>query len=217
MKIIVSFGVLLFALSFCGLTEKFINRGANSSAPSSTANSNSSNSSSVSENIPTESAEKYVLTPEQTAISEKGKEVKWEAQGISWKVPASWKEMSASPTMVQYSSTDGAFLIANISPMAADFPADISLKANYDGSETRRKNGELEKIRYVELNGVNGVEFIETSYQGADSPRRQQWIAFRKYNNQQQMLNFMLTTKGANFDKKRDEFAAIMSSTKLAK
>jgi hypothetical protein len=48
-------------------------------------------------------------------------------------------------------------------------------------------------------------------------PRRYQWLAFRTYAGQQQMLNVMLSTKGSNFDKHRDDFAAVLYSMKIAK
>ncbi|MBX7171678.1 MAG: hypothetical protein K1X72_12030 [Pyrinomonadaceae bacterium] len=214
---ILSFGVLLFALSFCNIADKFIGQktGTNSSNTNSTKTTESNSTSS-----PTSSsdgvAEKYALTPEQSNILNGGKEMKWDEQGMSWTLPTGWKKMSSSPNSLQWALGTEAFLIVSISPMSADFPTDVSLKANYDGAVTRQKNGELEKLRYLELDGIKGIEFIETMLQGKDSPRRQQWIAFRKYAGQVQMVNVMLSTKGASFDKHRDEFAAIMSSTKMA-
>lgn len=210
---ILSFGVLLFALSFCNIAEKFIGqKTGNTSTNSNSTKTTESNSTSSSEGI----AEKYTLTPEQSTILNGGKEMKWDEQGMSWTLPTGWKKMSSAPNSLQWALGTEAFLIVSISPMSAEFPTDVSLKANYDGAVTRQKNGELEKLRYLELDGIKGVEFIETMLQGKDSPRRQQWLAFRKYAGQSQMVNVMLSTKGASFDKHRDEFAAIMSSTKMA-
>ncbi len=218
MKILLSFGVLIFALSFCNLVSKFTgqkidttsNTASNSSKPT---DSNTSSNTSSGDGM----AEKYSLTPEQSTILNGGKEIKWDEQGMSWTVPASWKKSSSTVNSLMWSSSDGAFLIVSISPMAADFPVDISLKANYDGAVTRQKNGELEKLRYLELDGIKGVEFIETMLNGKEDPRRNQWIAFRKYAGQVQMVNIMLSTKGGSFDKHRDEFAAIMSSSRMAR
>ncbi len=216
MNIFLSFGVLVFALSFCNIAERFTGQKTDKSSTNSnstkTADSNSQ---------PTSSGdgvgEKYALTPEQSSILNGGKEAKWDEQGMSWTLPASWKKSKSDTTTLMYSSADSAFLIVSISPMGADFPTDISLKANYDGSVTRQKNGELEKLRYLELDGIKGIEFTETMLKGKDDPRRNQWIGFRKYAGQSQMVNVMLTTKGGSFDKQRDTFAAIMSSTKMAR
>jgi len=216
MKIILSCGLFFFALSFCNIADRFVGK-TGDPQNNNTNKPTNANSSSNSGGGGGESAEKYSLTPEQSTILNNGKEFKWDEQGMSWTLPSGWKKTSSEPNSLLCSSPDGAFLIVSISPMGADFPTEISLKAQYDGSITRQKSGELEKLRYLELDGIKGVEFIETMLKGKDDPRRQQWIAFRKYAGQSQMVNVMLSTKGGSFDKQRDIFAAIMSSTKMAR
>lgn len=216
MKILFTLGFFIFALSFCNLVNRFTSRQTvepNQPKTSSSPSSSDSPQSSAADLV----AEKAELTAEQAALLSNGKDIKWDEQGIEWRVPASWKKMSSAPKMLMWSSSDGAFLIVNISPMDENFPADISLKANYEGTVTRKKNGEIETLRYAEIDGVKGVEFTESAMNGKDDPRRHQWIAFRKYAGQLQMLNVMLSTKGGNFEKHRDEFAAILYSMKLVK
>lgn len=217
MKIIISLSIFFFALSFCNLAERFTGKsGSNTATNTTTTQSNTSGApdrTSTGDGM----SEKYTLTPEQENILKDGKEIKWDEQGMSWTLPAGWKKTTSSPTTFMCSSPQGTFLIVSVSPMAADFPNDVSLKANYDGSVTRQKNGELEKLRYLELDGVRGIEFLETEYQGKTSPRRHQWIGFRQYAGQNQMLNVMLSTDGAKFDNNRQIFAAVMSSTKITR
>jgi hypothetical protein len=212
MKTIIAFGIFFFALSFCNLAEKYAGKEVRTIQPTNTSETQS-NTTSSGDGM----AEKYTLSPEQANVLKDGKEIKWDEQGMSWTLPPGWKKTSVSPTTLLYSSPQGTFLIVNVSPMSADFPNDVSIKAYYDGSVTRQKNGELEKLRYLELDGVRGVEFLETEYQGKTSPRRHQWIGYRQYAGQNQMLNVMLSTDGAKFDKHRDVFAAIMSSTKITR
>jgi hypothetical protein len=214
MKTILSLVFFSFALSFCNLADRLTGKtGTPTNTSSNTATNTGSTSSSNSGS--SEPVEKYSLTPAQTAILNGGKEMKWDDQGLGWVLPPSWKKMSSTPMSLQWSSSDGAFLIVSISPLSDDFPMDASLKANYDGAATRQKNGELEKFRYVEIDGVKGVEFIETMPYDKSGPRRHQWIALRKYAGRPQMVNIMLSTTGSNFEKHRDEFTAIMSSTKI--
>lgn len=214
MKILLAFGMFFFSLSFCNLTDKFLNRqSANAPAQNSNTRSNTQSNTSGGDLA----AEKPELTAEQSATIANGKDVKWDEQGIEWKLPATWKKISVAPTMLNWGSPDNAFLIATISPMSADFPVDISTKAYYDGAVTRKKNGELEDCRYMEIDGIKGVEFTETMPHQKDDPRRFQWIAYRKYAGQVQQVNIMLSTKGSNFDKHRDEFKAVMYSMKLIK
>ena len=129
----------------------------------------------------------------------------------------SLEEDDVEKESLNYGSPDNAFLIGSISVMANDFPSDISLKATYDSALQQLKNAKYETVRYVEIDGITGVEWTEAMPEQKDSPRRFQWIAFRNYQGQNQQLNIMLSTKGSNFDKHRDNFAAIMYSMKIAK
>ena len=101
--------------------------------------------------------------------------------------------------------------------MGDDFPSDISLKATYDSSLQQLKNGKYESARYLEIDGIKGVEFLEAVPEDKDGIRRYQWIAFRKYQGQNQQLNIMLSTTQNKWDKHKDEFPAIMYSMKIAK
>lgn len=213
MKLFISIGVLFFALSFCNLSEKLSElKGGDSSNSSNSSSPNSSKTSTKEEQ-----AEKPKLTDKQQAILDDGQETKWDEQGISWTLPKNWKKMNVGKTSFNYSSPDLAFLIGTISVMPDDFPSDVSLKANYESALQQLKNGNYENVRYVEIDGIKGVEFVEAMPEDKTGPRRHQWIAFRNYQGQNQQLNMMLSTKGNNFDKHRDDFAAVMYSMKIAK
>jgi len=220
MKSVISLGLFFFALSFCNLSERLSQlKGDNSNSQTSSANSSTNSSKMNSSKIPTtdEPAEKAKLTDRQQTILDSGQEVKWDDQGIAWTLPKEWKKMNINKTSFNYSSPDLAFLIGTISVMPDDFPSDISLKASYESALQQLKNGKYENARYLEIDGVKGVEFIETMLEDKSGARRHQWIAFRNYLGQNQQLNIMLSTKGSNFDKHRDDFAAVMYSMKIAK
>ncbi|MEP6925380.1 MAG: hypothetical protein ABI954_13010, partial [Pyrinomonadaceae bacterium] len=214
MKSLFVFAFIAFALSFCGI----VNRLTSNSGLVGEANSNSAaaNSSTIKgagdKNI---EFEKPALTDAQKVFQSNGKEIKWDEQGIAWQLPAGYRKLSQDRNSFNYMGADSAAMLINISPMASDFPVDASVKANYDGAITRMKNGEVEKVRYLEIDGVRGVEFIEAKKDSKDDSRRHQWLAFRKYAGQTQMLNFMLAAKDSAFEKHRDEFAAILYSSKI--
>lgn len=215
MKILVSIGVFFFALSFCNLADKFTGtKETNSAQPPSVTDSKNTNSPPTSTD---EDVEKAELTAEQTAALANGQETNWDEQGMVWTLPKGWRKISQAKTSFNYSSPDLAFLLVNISPMPDTFPVDVSLKAFYDGAVQRQKNGELETVRFLEIDGVKGIEFTETMPESKSDARRHQWLAYRKYNDQTQMLNVMLSTKGSNFEKHRDEFPAILYSMKISK
>lgn len=220
MKIIFSFGFLLIALSMCSMVGKVREKLTGDSAVS---NSNTAGSDTTGKSSKTTGAggDEKVETPEltaaQQAIADGGETVNWSDQGIEWKLPKGWKKMSQSKDSFNYSSPDLAFLLANISVMPDNFPSDSSLTATYDSALQQIKNGKYESARYLEIDGVKGVEFVETMPEDRSGPRRFQWIAFRNYLGQNQQLNIMLSTKGSNFDKHRDDFAAAMYSMKIQK
>lgn len=208
MRSFFTLGAIFFALTFCGLGEKL-------KQLQSSSNSNTSTTGKKTDSDAT--AEKPTLTSSQQGIQDASEETKWDDQGISWKLPKGWKKQSVMKESFNYGSPDNAFLIASISVMANDFPSDISLKATYDSALQQLKNGKYEKVRYVEIDGIKGVEWTEAPPEQNDSPRRFQWIAFRNYQGQNQQLNIMLSTKGSNFEKHRDDFPAVMYSMKIAK
>lgn len=160
-----------------------------------------------------ETVEHPAPTAAQTAALAGGQNVTWDQQGITWTMPANWKKMSAETEQFQYSGGDGAFLIVSISLMGAEFPTDVSLKAFYDGKKTDKKNGKVDELRYLELDGVKGIQFRE-SPEKPDDFKRLQWLAYRKYAGQTQLLNVMFSTTNKNFAKHQDEFYAILYSTK---
>jgi len=209
MKSILSLGALMFALTFCGIGDRL----KSLSGSGGTGSTNSSAPASAGAG----STEKPQLTPAQESIQASSSEVKWEQQAISWKLPAGWPKMEAMKESFNYGSPANGFLIASISVMASSFPSDISMDATYTSALEQLKQGKYETVRWMDIDGVRGVEWVEAMPEDKDGPRRHQWIAFRTYQGQNQQLNIMVSTKGSNFDKQRDTFAAIMYSMKIAK
>jgi hypothetical protein len=207
MKTVFTLGLITFALTFCGLGERLkqISGGTNSNS--------SSNGSTKSGDTP---AEKPTLTSSQQAITDASTEAKWDEQGISWKLPSGWPKMNVNKDSFNYGSPANGFLIASISVMPDSFPSDVSIKATYDSALEQLKQGNYEKVRWLEIDGVKGVEWSE-ALKEKDGIRRHQWIAFRRYQGQNQQLNIIISTNGTNFEKQKDAFAAIMYSMKIAK
>ena len=199
--------VLGFALSLCNLTSKL--KSSNSNGPG------KSESSSLDPGV---DAEPATPTAAQTAALAGGQTAKWDQQGMSWTVPPQWKQVSSESKQLLWRSPGGdeaANLIVSISPMDESFPAAISIKAFYDGAKTRMKNGEVDEVKWLKIDGLTGVEFREANPEKPDGFRRLQWMAYRKYAGQLQFINLMLSTDGAGFPKHQDEMYGIMFSTKV--
>jgi hypothetical protein len=204
MKPILVLLLLGAVLSFCNLSERF-KKGGSTSGPSS-----SGSSSDV-------TAEKGQATAEQAAAIAGGQEAKWERQGMSFTVPPKWTEEENEAKSFMWRSPgggDAASLIVSISPMDENFPTDI--QPWYDQAKSRAKNGEVDEVKFVEIDGLKGVQFREANPEKPDDSRRLQWMAYRKYLGQVQFINLMLATQGKDFDRHKDAMYGILYSTKVA-
>jgi hypothetical protein len=194
------------ALSLCNLSERF-------KKDSSTSNSSGPT---VSEN---EAApERAEPTAAQTAALAGGQEAKWERQGMSWTVPSGWTETTNESRMFTWRSpgAGAASLIVNISAMDEDFPVESSIKAYFDQAKSRAKNGEVDELKWIEIDGLKGVQFREANPEQPDGHRRLQWLSYRKYLGQVQMINLMLASEGKDFERHKDAMYGILYSSKIA-
>lgn len=212
MKLIPALVVLSLALSLCNLAEK-LSGNKNGNTNSSTANSNGGGDKG---GLPP--ADKPEPTDAETAAIAGGKSLSWDQQGITWTVPANWSKLSQDSTTLSWKSpgsADAGFIIGNISVMKDDFPEDISIKAMYDSAIGDKKNGKYAQVRWLELDGVRGIETLEAVPEHKDDQRRLEWQGYRKYAGQKQLVILILNSQGQHFDKHKDELHGILYSTKL--
>lgn len=210
MRSLLTLGLISFVLTFCGLGDRLKGLTGGSSSNSNSANTSGTKSGSEID------AEKPSLTASQQSIQDSSTEVKWDDQNISFKLPSGWPKMDVKKESFNYGSPANGFLIASISVMPDSFPSDSSIKATYDSALEQLKQGNYENVRWLEIDGVKGVEWTE-ALKEKDGIRRHQWIAFRRYQGQNQQLNIIISTNGEKFDKQKDTFASIMYSMKIAK
>ncbi|MCO6510493.1 MAG: hypothetical protein J5I65_06835 [Aridibacter famidurans] len=209
MKLIVPLGILMFALSFCGITDRIQQQlGESGDSAESTTKEGDDSSSDVAT---------PELTSAQKKIQDESKKVEWPDQGISFMVPDGWDKMSVMKESFNYGTPATGFLIGTISVMPDSFPSETSLEATHTQALEQLKQGKYESARYLEIDGIKGVEWIEAMPEEKSSPRRHQWIGFRNYLGQNQQLNIMVSTDGDKFDDRRDAFAAILYSMEFTK
>jgi hypothetical protein len=159
-------------------------------------------------------------TDAQTAAVAGGQSAVWDQQEISWTVPQRWTKSDVSSQSFMWrspGSADAASLIVSVSPMSADFPVDQSANAFYEQAQTRKKNGEVDEVKWLHLDGERGVMFRESAPESSDSPQRLQWIGYRDYKGQKQMVNIMLASRGKDFARHEDAMYGILYSTKWSK
>ena len=204
MKHVLSVVFICLALSLCNLSER-LHKSSNSSGSGSSGAGGAT-------------AERAQPTAAQTAAIAGGKEAKWDRQGMSWTVPAQWTEGENESKSFMWRSpggADAASLIVSISPMPEDFPTESSLEAYYDSARSRAKNGEVDEVKWVEIDGLKGVQFREANPEKPDDHRRLHWLTYRKYLGQVQGVNIMLATQGADFARHQDAMYGVLYSTKI--
>lgn len=203
MKHLFLIAALVIAVAACNLSSKL-------------KSSNNSNSSSSSESTTSggEQVERANPTAAQTAAIANGQEVKWDQQGITWTMPANWNKQDVRTETLSYGG-GGAFLSGNISTMDPSFPTDVSIKAMYESAKTSQKMGKYDEVKWVEIDGLRGIQFRESKPEMADDIRRLEWQAYRKYAGQSQLVTLILSTNGANFGKHQDELYGILYSMKI--
>jgi hypothetical protein len=208
MKQIPALFVLGFALSFCNLGNK-LKPASNSGGPGTSTSTSSE---------PGGKVEHATPTAGQIQALAGGQTIKWDQQGMEWTAPATWNQTSSESKMLVWRSPgswDAASLIVNISPMDESFPTDASINAFYDGARTRSKNGEVDELKWLEIDGLKGVQFREANPEKPDGIRRLQWMAYRKYAGQVQLVNIILSSSGKGFPKHQNEMYGVLYSTKL--
>jgi len=198
-----------FSLSLCNLANKL--HGKKSGSGGSDSSSSPSDAGGA-------VAERAQPSAAQTAALAGGQEIKWDQQGISFTVPAKWVESSSDSKTFAWRSPGGfeaANLIVSVSLMDESFPTDVSIKAFYDGAKSRAKNGEVDELKWVEIDGLKGVQFRESNPEKPDDFRRLHWMAYRKYAGQVQLLNLMLSTTGKGFTQHQDAMYGVLYSAKI--
>jgi hypothetical protein len=159
-------------------------------------------------------------TSAQSAAVAGGQSARWEQQEIGWTVPQRWVKQEASSQSFLWrspGSSDAASLIVSVSPMSADFPAEMSINAFHQQAQTRKSNGEVNEVRWLALGGVRGVAWRESAPEDADAPQRLQWMGYRDYKGQKQLVNIMLASRGKDFARHEDALYGILYSTDLSK
>jgi hypothetical protein len=210
MKQLTGIAIMVLLVAACNLSDKF-----KKSASTSSNSSNSNSSTSGSETTADEPAEKPNPTAAQTAAIANGQEVKWDQQGITWTLPANWKKVNVSTESLSYGG-NGAFLTVAVSVMPQmEKLVDISSKAMHEAAKTNQKVGKYDEVKWLEIDGVRGVQFRESKPEMADDIRRLEWQAYRTFAGSTQLVTVILSSNGANFPKHEDELYGILYSAKL--
>jgi hypothetical protein len=204
MKKVFALFALVFVVMACNLSSKLKN-----------SNSSNSGSSSGTSSVDGEEVEKANPTAAQQAAIANGQTVTWDQQGITWTLPGKWEKVDVRNENFTYSG-GGAHMTVAISmlPQMEDL-VDTSLKAMHEAAKTQQKIGKYDEVKWLELDGVRGVEFRESKQEMTGDIRRLEWQAYRKYAGNTQMVILILSTDSGDFPAHQDELYGILYSTKI--
>jgi hypothetical protein len=195
MKKVLALFMLVFVAVACNLMKK--------------GNSNSSSTTGTT-SVDGEPVEKANPTAAQTAAVANGSAASWDQQGITWQMPANWKKDDVRNETFT-AGGGGAFLSANISPLPQmEKLTEVSIKAMYESAKTQQKIGKYDEVKWLEIDGVRGVEFRESVQERPDDIRRLEWQAYRTYAGSTQLITMILSTNSADFAKHQDELYGIL-------
>ena len=121
---------------------------------------------------------------------------------FSYKSPGTW---------------DAGWITVSISVLPDSIPTDVSLNAMHQAALDQQKLGKYTEVRWLVLDGVRGVQFLEKSPDDSSDVQRLQWQAYRSYNGQKQLINLMVHSSGKGFPTHVDALYGILYSTKLTK
>lgn len=202
-KILALFALLSVALACNMLTNR---KGSNTNSSSSSGTSTTSDGDTV---------EKANPTAAQQAAVANGQTVNWDQQGITWTLPSNWKKMDARNESFS-AGGNGAFLTVAVSimPQMADLQ-ETSIKAMHEAAKMQKKIGKYDEVRWLEIDGLRGVGFRESTQETPGDIRRLQWQAYRTYGGSTQLINMILSTNSGDFAKHEDTLYGIMYSTKV--
>ena len=190
------------------------------SAPPTTAPPITSGPTATPSASPGGSGESPSPTPAEQAALEGGKDITWASEGLTWTVPPGWSKQQETPEILSYKSPgswDAGWLTVSVSPMPDSFPADVSLNALYQQAADQKKLGKYTEVRWLELDGVKGVQFAEAPPADSSDVQRVQWQAYRTYNGHTELVNLMVHSSGKGFPTHKDALYAILYSTKVSK
>ena len=206
MKKLFALFALVSVVLACNLVGK---KGKNGNSGSSSSSSNGANS------VDGEPVERPNPTAAQSAAIANGHPVTWDQQGITWTLPANWSKNEVRNESFTYSGGAAHMTVAiSVMPQMASL-VDTSIKAMFDAAKTQQKIGKYDEVKWLELDGVRGVEFRESVQEEPGDIRRLEWQAYRTFAGSTQLITMILSTDSGEFAKHQDELYGILYSTKV--
>ena len=160
--------------------------------------------------------EKPVLTAEQKEIIADGKELIWKENGLKWTIPESWNKLLERPDFLTYGLPSSGTMFVSLTPAESLEQAESINKKHYDRQLENAGKGLVEQVRYLEIAGIKGVEFIEKVPTG-EGWRRYMWLAYREFNGKPQMIQVVCGFKEPGFEKNRAICASVLYSMEQLK
>jgi hypothetical protein len=134
--------------------------------------------------------------PASTAPEKGGQVITWEEQGMKVTLPAGWHKgelKSGVETFWNLKGPDGASLSIDVLDDQESVDVEDAFRKDYDFRLKRQQSGELDEVRYLELNGVKGLLSRWTEADARDRSLHLLWQGWRRYKGKRQFVSITLS------------------------
>ena len=158
------------------------------------------------------------LTSQAQTTPAKGQVITWEQQGMKVTLPAGWRKdalLAQAPETFSFEDPGGARLSIEVLDTQEDVNVEEGLRKDYDFRLKRQQSGDLDEVRYLELDGVKGLLSRWTERKGDEREISFQWQTFRKYKGNQQFVSIGLWGSVNGPTDRQQELSGILNSMKF--
>jgi biopolymer transport protein ExbD len=144
--------------------------------------------------------------------------IKWEEQGMKFTLPAGWHKkalLGQGPEMFRFEGPGGATLSIWVRDNQEGVDVEEGLRKDYEFRLKRQQSGELDEVRYLELDGVKGLLSRYSERKADEREINLQWQAFRRYKGKLQFVSIGLWGSVNGPTERQRELSGILYSTKL--
>lgn len=128
--------------------------------------------------------------------------------GIRLSLPSGWQVIRDEPNSLDAQGPNGMWLAIVMNDYGAGFPIESSLQAYKDSAIQEKGQGKLISWEERIIDGVRGIQRVESPMPDPDDPRRITWIGYKGTIG----INIVASSKSRDFDSNYQSLDEVVSS-----
>lgn len=130
--------------------------------------------------------------------------------GIRLSLPSNWQVVRDEPNSLDVQGPNGMWLAIVMNDYGVGFPVEASLNAYTESAKQEKEQGKLISWQERNIDGVKGVQRVESPMPNPDDPRRITWIGYKGTVG----INIVASTNSKNFDRSYSDLSRVLDSIK---